>query len=130
MKFCTFLISSCPPPLSLIYFYMILTSKYIMRVSGTRSKIVPHPRFCQNKKTEREIFYFSLHQIFGHSALLSMYILTTDKEPDESWDISGHALGIWICGCRLFCKGGSKGGYRGGSIRLKSELGIFYSSQR
>ena len=43
--------------------------------------------------------------------------------------LTGHALGIWIGGCRLFCKGGSKGGYRGGSIRLKSELGIFYSSQ-
>ena len=42
---------------------------------------------------------------------------------------SGYALGIWICGCRLFCKGDSKRGYRGGSIRLKSELGIFYSSQ-
>ena len=30
--------------------------------------------------------------------------------------ITGHYLGIWICGCRLICEGGSKGGYRGGSI--------------
>ena len=42
---------------------------------------------------------------------------------------SGDALGIWICGCRLFFKGGSKGGYQGGSIRLKLEIPIFYSSQ-
>ena len=31
---------------------------------------------------------------------------------------SGNALGIWICGCRLFFKGGSKGGYQGGNWKF------------
>ena len=43
----------------------------------------------------------------------------------QKLDQAGYAIGVWICGCRIFCKGGSKGGYRGGSIRLKLELGTF-----
>ena len=36
--------------------------------------------------------------------------------------ITGHELGIWICGCRLFCEGCSKGGIEGGV----SEIGTWH----
>ena len=42
---------------------------------------------------------------------------------------SEHALGIWICGFRLFCEGGSKGGWGVGGIargEYQIEIGTWH----
>ena len=67
-----------------------------------------------------------MYLLNGQAKCKTGLVQVTDNEyMCERYLLTGHALGIWICGWRLFCKGGSKGGYRGGSIRLKLELGTF-----